>query len=366
MTTAQTASETEPESAELTVLMVPMPGSYETELVTELESQGARVWTHEEGPFRILGGIRAGGVPDVIHLHFLHQFVSRTRFDTSLVSILFSLRLLFELVVARALGVRLVWTVHNLVGHESSHERVERVARHLVVRLCHRVIVHCDTARDRIVEQYRLPVRLRSRIRTVPHGNYDPRYPNEVTKREARDRLGVAPDARTLVFFGRIRPYKNVTALLRSFRGVDAPEARLVIAGNPFDEKIRERVEKLAAADDRVRTRLAFVPDEEVQLYMQAADVTVFPYRSVLTSGGVILGMTFGRPVVAPTEGCVGELLDSDGGFPYDPTEPSGLQRALERAVTADLDGMGEHNRSRVEPLQWRWIAAQTLGVYRN
>ena len=353
-------------TVDLDVLMLPLPGSYEDELVSELEARGVEVRTND-GYFKILRGL-AGGRPDVVHLHFLGFFISRTQYQTALVPLVFGARLLVELVVARLLGVRIVWTVHDLVHHEATHPRIEKAYRHVAVRLCHRLIVHCDTAEQLIVDAYRLPDRMRDRIRIVPHGNYLPRYPDEVSRKEARDRLDIDPDARVFLFFGHIRPYKNVAELIETFRELDAPDARLLVVGNPFDEGIERRVASLADADERVRTVLEFVPDEDVQLYFRAADVVTLPFafESALTSGSVILGMTFERAVLAPTCGCTAELLDERGGFPYDPDDSEGLRRELGTALTADLTGMGEHNFDAVKPLDWRWIADRTIRVYRD
>ena len=351
--------------ADLDVLMLPLPGSYEDELVGELEARGVTVRTND-GFFKILRGFATGGLPDAVHLHFLGFFISRTQYQTALVPLVFGFRLVVELLVARLLGVRVVWTVHDLVHHEATYPRIEKAYRHVVARLCNRILVHCDTAGELIREEYRLPDRISNRIRTVPHGNYLPRYPDELSAERARERLNVDPETRTFLFFGHIRPYKNVEGLIETFKRIDAPNAELLVVGNPFDDRIGSRIRSLAAEDDRVRTVLEFVPDEDVQLYMRAADVVVLPFafESALTSGSVILAMTFERPVIAPRFGCTAELLDASGGFPYDPDDPDGLERELRRAVTADLSGMGEHNFEQVESLDWGWIAERTIRSY--
>lgn len=346
--------------ADISVLMVPLPGSYRNELVDALEARGVEVRT-SSGLFRIVGGMRRDGIPDVLHLHFMHRHLVH---ENPLVTLFFGVRFLLELLVARAVGVTVVWTVHNLEGHESPFPRAELVFRHLASRLCDSIIVHCDTAGETVAERYRLPSHVRAHITTVPHGNYLPRYPDEVTRETARAELDLASDERVFLFFGHIRPYKNVDELIRVFRRLDPDGVTLLIVGNPLDDDIERRISGLCAGDSRIRTRLEFVPDEDVQYYFRAADVVVLPFEESLTSGSVILGMTFARPVVAPKVGCVRELLDQQGGFPYDPEDPDGLIRALERAATLDLTGMGETNFERVRPLDWDAIAGRTIDVY--
>ncbi|WP_242482112.1 glycosyltransferase, partial [Trichormus variabilis] len=53
-----------------------------------------------------------------------------------------------------------------------------------------------------------------------------------------------------------------------------------------------------------------FVPSEKLQIYLNACDVVVFPYRDILTSGAVMLAMSFGRACIAPRKGCIAEVLD--------------------------------------------------------
>jgi glycosyltransferase involved in cell wall biosynthesis len=345
---------------DLDVLMVPTPGSYTDEFVDGLEAHGASVRT-SGGLFRVTAGIREGGVPDVLHLHFLDEFFLM---DSRLLSVARAVAFLLELALARLLGVTVVWTVHNLHHHDNPHPRIEYAVRHLASYLCVAIVVHCDAAGDLVAEAYRLPAPVRSKIRTVPHGNYDERYPDEVTRDRARDRLGFDDDDRVLLFFGQVRRYKQVDELVRTFGRVDAADARLLVAGKPVDDDYVDDIAELAAGDDRVRTVFEFVPDEEVQVYMEAADVVVLPYRTILTSGTVLLAMTFANPVVAPRLGCVGELLDAEGGFPYDPDRRGALLDALEAATSASLCGLGEHNRSKVDHLDWSSIARWTLRVY--
>src|SRR5262245_14121996 len=65
---------------------------------------------------------------------------------------------------------------------------------------------------------------------------------DEAAQREARARLGIAPDEKIVLYAGRITLEKNVHTLLKVFRVVlnAVPEARLVIAGrddsSPFVE----------------------------------------------------------------------------------------------------------------------------------
>lgn len=338
--------------------------TYQQKLRDGLTERGYDVRLCEQrNPFPLLGAVAAYGRPDVFHVHWLHRhFVT----DSSVLTLLLGVRLLFELAVLHLLDVAVVWTVHNLTDHEGRSSRTERVVRHVAARLCDRIVVHCRAAREAVCRSYRLPSSVRERIDVIPHGHYVGSYANEVSREDARERLGFGADETVALYFGLIRPYKNVPDLVRTFSTVEDDDARLLVVGNPWTDELESEIRDLCAADDRIRPVLEFVPDDDIQLYMNAADVTVFPFSEVLTSGTTMLGMSFGRPVVAPDEGCVGELVDEEGGFTYDSADPSGLREALEAALDADLDGMGRYNREKIDRFDWGTVARKTDRTYQR
>ncbi len=337
--------------------------TYQQKLRDGLTDRGYDVQLcRQRNPLPLLGAVVAHGRPDVFHVHWLHRsFVT----DSSVLTFLLGVRLLLEMAVLRALGVNVVWTVHNLTDHEGRSPRTERAVRHVASRLCDRIIVHCRAAREAVCRSYRLPQSVEERIDVVPHGHYVGSYTNDVSRATARDQLEF-DDETVFLYFGLIRSYKNVPELVRTFSTIDDEDARLLVVGNPWTDDLEAEIRDLCAADDRVHPVLEFVPDDDIQLYMNAADVTVFPFSEVLTSGTTMLGMSFGRPVVAPREGCVGELIDDVGGFAYDSADPNGLREALVAALEADLEGMGRHNREKVDRFDWGTVARKTDRTYQR
>jgi glycosyltransferase involved in cell wall biosynthesis len=138
-----------------------------------------------------------------------------------------------------------------------------------------------------------------------------------------------------------------------------------VIAGKPWPPKSYvEKIWILATGDPRIRISARAIPDEDLQLYINAADILAFPFRHVLTSGSVILAMSFGRPVIVPNLGCLPELVGDDAGIAYDPANPEGLVVALQQATESDLASMGAAAARRVNTVSWRSLAQETAKVY--
>ena len=306
------------------------------------------------------------GEPDVIHLHWLHRFFVTERMNAPLLTILLGIRLLVELVILRLLGVTLVWTVHNLADHERSAPRAERSIRAVAARCMHQLIVHCPEAAAETTRYYRLETLNRTGISVIPHGNYDPFYSLSGTRDEARTALDLHTDDPVLLYFGLIRPYKNVDGLLETVQQLDH-DVTLLVVGNPWNAVVEHDIRALASNDPRVQTRLEYVPDEDVPQYFLAADAVVLPFTGVLTSGSAILAMTFGRALIAPHSGCIPSLIgDQRGGISYDPDCSTGLHQALVTAIRdrERLRTMGNRNRRVADTLDWADIAAQTREVY--
>lgn len=348
---------------------------YQARLADALRDRGVSVRTTGGGggPFPILAAVLDGGPPDVVHVHFLHQFViSSTDRLTRTLSALLCLRALVQLTFLRTLGVSLVWTAHDLVEHERRAPRVERAFKHVVLRfLFDRIVVHCERARRTVVEAYRLPAATGTKVRVVPHGNFLGDYPDEVTRAEARAALDLPRDGVVVGFFGSIRAYKDVPRLVETFGRVARPDDTLLVAGNPRTPETRRAVERAAAGDERVHTVFEYVPDDEVQLYLRATDVVVLPFRtderSMLTSGSALLAMGFGRPVVAPDVGCVGALVEAGNGFAYDPDDDDALASAMYDVLHAtDLEARGRTGREVVRTKTWDRAAERTHDLYRD
>lgn len=300
----------------------------------------------------------------LLHFHWLHPYMST---NSTIGTIRRSLSFLAQITVLRMAGQKIVWTAHNLKHHESQNVAIERFFLKLFVRLCHAVIAHGETAKQELMRFTSL--RNSRKIHVIPHGNYIGCYPNEITSQQARAQLKLPNSETVFLFLGQIRPYKGVLELLEAFEQLSRIESqvRLIIAGKPLNEEASLAIEKRAELLENVDYRPGFVPDEQLQIFMNAADVVVFPYRDILTSGAVILAMSFGRACIAPSLGYIREVLDENGAFVYDSNLENGLIQAMREALLQreNLTAFGDYNRRKAESWNWQSVAAQTAQIYR-
>jgi len=289
----------------------------------------------------------------VLHLHWPEFYYrSGSRPTTRSVSAFVA-----ALLLARILGYRVVWTVHNALPHE--RHPVDRVLRWLLVRSA-RLVVHAEAARTAMPGGRRPPA-------VVPHGHYIGFYPDDVPAAEARQALGLGAEERVFACFGQLRAYKGVGALLDAFTDLSDPRLRLVVAGKPATNDDALRVLAAAQRDPRVRAHLGFVPDADVQRFLKAADFVVLPYRDVLTSGAALLALSFARPLVVPRRGCLAELEREGCAIAYDPDAPDGLRAALATAAAVgDLAAWQQRAAAAARRRDWEPIAEAYARIYRG
>jgi len=164
----------------------------------------------------------------------------------------------------------------------------------------------------------------------VPLGNYIGHYPNDISRSEARQQLDLPDDAFVYLFLGMIRPYKGVEELIHAFEKLDLPACRLLIVGRV--SRASHKVLSLGQNNSAIKLVPEFVPDEALQLYMNACDVFVLPYKKVTTSSAAVLSWSFGRPIVAPAMTSFPEFTTPGAGVLYDPSRPTALLSALQQA----------------------------------
>lgn len=336
-------------------------------LAAGLNEQGVEASVVTRWPRRapILGAWRAQGRPDVVHLHWIHDFLggsSGTPTRRNVHWFDWQLRLL------RARGVRIVWTVHNLKAHEATSNDHDIDAHRRLIERADVVILHCQMAHDALIERYQPSAAARGRLHVVAHGSYVRQYDVDADAAGARQALGLPAQGLVFAFVGSIRGYKNVAELLDAFSGVAqlGPDARLLICGKPIPKRFGRELEARAAADPRIVLRLERIPEDELSGILRAADAAVLPFRDILTSGSAILAMSHGRAVIAPAMGCLPETLPKEASILYDPDARHALRDALRTAARADLPAMGKRARAWADTVDWNPIAAETARLYRG
>lgn len=302
--------------------------------------------------------------PAVIHLHWVTDYLAPAFWARSPVWAWLRLTVIvLDVWLVRRSGIPVVWTVHNLLSHESPDRSREVRARRWLARAVSHLIFHSEAAREQVQGLLALDVRKKSSI--VPHGHYLGMYPpNEQRERELRDLLRLRPDDSVVLFFGRIRRYKGVWRLVEALAMNPDPRLKLIIAGKPQDQDTAAELTRAAACDDRIRLQLGFVADKDVHPMHAISNLVAVPFEKTLTSGSAILALSMGRALLLPTAARVIGLPSDAGVHYFDDVE--GLARAMSLGDKAQLETQGCRNLEIARDLDWGGIGASVARIYRR
>jgi beta-1,4-mannosyltransferase len=295
---------------------------------------------------------------DVLHLHWIEFLLNRRGGPPLAFAAL--LAVVSSLGLARLLGKRIVWTVHNPQPHDRSYPRLQRTLFRVVARLSDVLVAHTETTAALV--RARLPAGGRTVV--IPHGNYIGAYPPAAAGRDAtRVRYGLGDDDLVLLAFGQIRPYKLLLHTARAVRAVDDERLRLVVVGAQRDPAEAQRLRDVAAGEPRIVLDLRHLPDAEVSALHAMADACVAPYVRGFASGALLLGLSYGLPVLAPADGTASEvalpeaLIEFTGGD---------LEAAVAELRRRPADRMRAAALASAERVPWSASARALARAYRG
>jgi len=292
-------------------------------------------------------------IPDVVHVQYLPMLKWRMPLD------------LWFLEFCRKRGAKIVLTVHDLLPHDSG-QRYRATFLDLYAR-ADALICHSDSVKARLVAEFAVP---ETKVSVIPHGPFFYDLPTAGTE-QALAAFALEPGKPMVLWQGIIFPYKGVDLLLTAWKQVEmrVPEALLLIGGTGAPElleQIRAQVAELGLT--RVKMEFRFVSAEELVALYRAADVVVYPYRAITTSGALATGLALGKTIAASDLPVFRELLtDGENALLTPPLDTDALGAALVRLLEdpALRERLAERVRSmRFGDESWLSIAAKTRAVY--
>ena len=273
------------------------------------------------------------------------------------------------LLLARAAGVKIVWTAHNSFRHDVRSSPVNVFLWERFLSLLDGVIFLSEESRLSISAQY--PQLATLPAATIKHGHYRPwidriRRGATAPSPQVRTALEELGEAFTILNFGQLRRYKNIEQLMRQFSLLGDPTVRLIVAGfaSASDIDYLSELSTLAEADPRIVLLPVHLDDASLVACLERANLVVLPYRDVLNSGSAILATSFSKHVVVPAIGSMRTLqrdVGRDSLTLYEgPLDVAVLRSAIQRAESANIPSPN------LRAYEWPLIAAQTVDFYRR
>ncbi|MGB9825328.1 MAG: glycosyltransferase family 4 protein [Desulfofundulus sp.] len=250
-----------------------------------------------------------------------------------------------------------VITLHDPVPHLGEANALLNVLARITLRQATRVIVLSRAFVPTLVRQGIET----SRIDVIPHGEFS--FYRRMNPQRGPRHTSERPQ--TILFFGRISPYKGIDVLLDAYRDIQArvPGVCLKIVGSGDLRLYRDQLRQLPG----VTVVNRWVADDEVSCFFTEADLVVLPYVDASQSGVIPIAYSFGVPVVATRVGGLPEQVD-DGvtGRLVRPRDSNELAAAcvelLQDSVLRERMGRAALEKAAAE-WSWRNIAQRVFQV---
>ena len=297
---------------------------------------------------------------DILHLHWLHPYLLRS---SRLSSWMRGIRFLAEVALIRKSGTKIVWTVHNLKNHADHFSDIDLKLTRRFVKQCDLIITHSEFASTAARKQFRIPESVP--VRAVRFPNYQDKYASNATRSESRAAWNVAENSFVIGYLGRVEPYKCVRELVEAFRCFPDKSFRLLIGGKASSKQYGDAIREQIGDDSRIIFYDEYIDDAKVGSFLTATDVVACPSKGILTSSSVPLAMSFGRTVIAPSEGSIPEEI-GELGFLYDPNQSNGLRLAIQKCLESRdrLGQLGQQARSLSDQASPTRVASHIIDEY--
>ena len=292
--------------------------------------------------------------PDIVHVQYLSMLHSPLPLD------------LWFLRYSRSRGAKIVLTVHDLLPHDSAD--TYRSEFNDLYHFVDHIICHSASVQSRLVAEFHVDP---AKISAIPHGPFFFDLPVEQPA-PILERFGVPSGAPLVLWQGLVFPYKGVDLLLEAWRDVEEVNgsAYLVIAGTG-DPALLSALKQQAGTLrlKRVCLHQKFITTEELVALYRAADIVVYPYRAITTSGALATGLAFGKTILATDLPVFQEILTNGVSASLVAPEKNLLSHALNRLLSQPE--LRKTFSAKIQEMHfgdssWNKIAMQTISVYNH
>lgn len=289
-----------------------------------------------DDPFYIFSYWRKGelaGTQNILHVHwptvlYGSRFVARSLFRIAKNALLLAILKTF-------LNVKIVWTLHNFHAHDYPHRWIDVLGQKMIRSFADLIIVQQKKTLADYKKKYP-----KKNTQFIPHANYIDVYGPLLNRdNNLRTSLGFSDQDIVLISLGVIAPYKVNEKIIDAIKNAGAPNVKLLICGKGKEEYLNQ-LEKYAGKHPSVVIKSGFIADTDISKYLSIADYSVFYYDdSEMTSGGVILSLSYGIPAIVRNIPAA-EIISAQNGHIF----------ADENALSAIIKSISELPAQRPSP----------------
>ena len=280
-----------------------------------------------------------------------------------------------------------VATVHDVIPmifpHHAPKSRKSRfypLYRRLMIEVGVRadaIITDSRSSRTDVIKHLHIPSSREKKVRTIYCGVSDRFTPSAPPESSDAPRLPASPVSPsggeggtldTLLYVGRLDPYKNLTALIKAFaiaRQKCPFPLNLTIAGET-DPRYPEARRLVADLDiESAVTWTGYLSDDALVSVYRQSDLLVHPSRYEGFGLQVVEAMACGLPVICSNTGSLPEVA-GDAAIMLDPDDINGFAEKIIEVLTRPelAKEMSRKSLRRAAAFTWSQTARHTLDLY--
>lgn len=263
---------------------------------SEFDIKSISVFNH----FKIVVGLLLNKREAILHYHWLEFQDLR-----SLAGMPWKILCIY---LFHKLGGNIVWTLHNEFPHDRRFLKLHTFLHKKMAQWADILHVHCKTAVEIMSSRLNTSTQ---KFRLIPHPDF-PAFP--IPKNKAIQHLNetyncaLEGHSPILLMFGNISGYKQLERVA-DIVIEEKLDCTLMIVGpvKKGNQNLFEELSEKAGAHKNILLIAKFIPEEHLPWFYSAADLCVFHYREILSSGGYHMAKSYGKKVMAPDKGCLSE-----------------------------------------------------------
>lgn len=225
----------------------------------------------------------------------------------------------------KLLKSKVLYICHNAFPHERFP--MDKLLTKIALQPADYYVTHSNSDAKDLKTMIKNP-----KVSITVHPAYNFFKQEEMSKVEARGRLGISNEENVILFFGLIREYKGLKHLLNAMEILKSKlEVKLLIAGDfagsreEYDSLIdKNKISKSVCITD------GHIPIGEVEKFFVASDMVILPYESATQSGVIQVAYSFDKPVLATRVGGLPDVVfDGETGYLVEPQKPEQIAEAI-------------------------------------
>lgn len=250
-------------------------------------------------------------------------------------------------------GTKFIYTRHNSRPHY--YNAITYTAYNIIESSCDMVVHMGQFSYDEFKQQYP-----QSNNIIIPHHIYENTYNENITREEARNKLGLSPDKFIITAFGKFRLKEEMSIVVKSFLKFKCKNKYLLaprllpFSPHAHTKNLLKRVIsnilyhtcKFACklfsmqADNNEK----IISNEDLPYYIIASDLLLIQRKRILNSGNLPLAFLFRKVVVGPNYGNIRDILKESHNPIFNPEDMGSIVQALTEGYHLTQTHKGEEN----------------------